>query len=326
MQRRTFHRSAIALLSACIASVPGFVSAADWAPTRPVRIIVGPAGGILDVLARQLAEKLTGPLGQPVIVENKGAGGGIVAMETAASSPPDGHTVAITSFVEMTVNPWLYERLSYDPVRSFAPITMLSSNQILLVAHPSFPADSLSDLIRLAKAQPGKHFYGSSGVARPPHIWVERFKALAGIDIAHVPYKSGAPLTTALLTGEVPLGMEGAPALIPHVKAGKLKAIAVTGDRRLLALPSVPTFAEAGYPAIGLTWVAIVAPAGTPAAAIARLNQEFVRAMTHPEMKAAQEQAGRTVVASSPEFLANAIRKELPEWEAVVRAARIKPE
>ena len=302
------------------------VSAADWAPTRPVRIITGAPGSILDVFARQLAEKLSASLGQPVIVDNKGGGGGVVAMETAAASPADGHTVVITSFVEMTVNPWLYERLSYDPVRSFTPISMLYSGQILLAAHPSFPADTLADLVKLAKAQPGKYFFGTSGVARPPHIWVERFKALAGIDIAHVPYKGAGPLTTALLTGEVPLGMEGVPAFMPHVKSGKLKAIAVTGDRRLQALPNVPTFAENGFPAIGLTWVAVVAPAGTPTAAISRLNQEFVRALTLPDMKAAQEQAGRVVVASTPEFLATAIRTELPAWESVVRSARIKPE
>jgi tripartite-type tricarboxylate transporter receptor subunit TctC len=326
MQRRVFNQAALAALTAGLAHVHRSASAADWAPTRPVRIIAGAPGSILDIFARQIAEKLAAALGQPVIVENKGGGGGVVAMETAASSPPDGHTVVITTFVEMTVNPWLYERLSYDPVRSFAPISMLYSGQTLLAAHPSFPADSLVDLIRVAKAQPGKYFYGSSGVARPPHIWVERFKTLAGIDIRHVPYKGAAPLTAALLTGEIPLAMEGAPALIPHVKAGKLKAIAVSGDRRLQALPSVPTFAESGFPAMGLTWVAVVAPAATPATAIARLNQEFVRVMTLPEVKAANEQAGRVVVASTPEVLAAAIRTELPEWESVVRSARIKPE
>jgi tripartite-type tricarboxylate transporter receptor subunit TctC len=306
----------------------GFAQATGnaWSPSKPVRIVAGAAGGILDVAARQLADKLQPALGQAVIVDNKAGGGGVVTMETVKASAPDGHTVGMTTFVEMTINPWIYDRLPYDPIKDFAPVTVLYSGQIMLVAHPSFPGESLADLIRLAKAQPGKYFYASSGVARPPHVWVERFKSTAGIDLTHVPFKGAGPLTQAVLTGEVPLAMEGVPALLPHVKAGKLKALAVTGDRRLAALPDLPTFAEAGVPGIGMTWVGLVAPAGTPAAAIERLNREVVRVLQSPEIKAAYEQAGRIVIGNTPDAFTALIRKELPEWGAIVKATGIRPE
>ena len=324
MDRRQF---ALGALGVAMAGNSFAQANADaWSPSKPVRIVAGAAGGILDVVARQLADKLQPALGQAVIVENKAGGGGIVAMEAVKSSVPDGHTIGMTTFVEMTINPWIYDRLPYDPIKDFAPVTVLYSGQIMLAAHPSFPGESLADLIRLAKAQPGKYFYASSGVARPPHVWVERFKATSGIDLTHVPFKGAGPLTQAVLSGEVPLAMEGVPALLPHVKAGKLKALAVTGDRRLVALPDLPTFAEAGVPGIGLTWVGLVAPAGTPAAAIERLNRELVRALQSPEIKAAYEEAGRIVIGNTPEAFTALIRKELPEWGVIVKATGIRPE
>jgi len=324
MDRRQFALGALGVAMA--GSSFAQASANAWSPSKPVHIVAGAAGGILDVVARQLADKLQPALGQAVIVENKAGGGGIVAMEAVRASAPDGHTMGMTTFVEMTINPWIYDRLPYDPIKDFAPVTVLYSGQIMLAAHPSFPGESLADLIRLAKAQPGKYFYASSGVARPPHVWVERFKATSGIDLTHVPFKGAGPLTQAVLSGEVPLAMEGVPALLPHVKAGKLKALAVTGDRRLVALPDLPTFAEAGVPGIGLTWVGLVAPAGTPAAAIERLNRELVRALQSPEIKAAYEEAGRIVIGNTPEAFTALIRKELPEWGAIVKATGIRPE
>lgn len=314
----------------CLAALAApFVSVAsqgDWSPARPVRIVAGAAGGILDVAARQLAERLGPALGQAVIVENKPGAGGIVALETVKQSPPDGHTLGIATFVEFAINPWLYERLSYDPLKDFAPVSGLYSGQILLAAHPSFPGQSLADLIRLAKAEPGKWFYASSGVGRPPHIWIERFKHSTGIDIAHVPYKGAAPLTQAVLSGEVALAMEGAPALIPHVKAGKLKPLAVTGDRRLVELPDVPTFAQAGVPGIGLTWVALFAPAGTPQAAVERLHREVVQVLQSAEVRAAYEKAGRLALPASPDELAAMVRRDRAEWREIVKAIGLRPE
>jgi tripartite-type tricarboxylate transporter receptor subunit TctC len=326
-RRQASHAILVAMASPSMLN-PGTASAQakTWSPQKPVRIIPNAAGGILEVVARQIGERLGPALGQPVIVENKPGAGSIVAMEAVKTSPADGHTLGITSFFELTINPWLYDRLPYDPLKDFEPVVTVYSGQMLLVAHPSFPGTSLTDLIRIAKADPGKWFYASSGLARPPHIWIERFKATAGLDIRHVPFKGADPLTQAVLSGEVPLAMEGVPPLLPHVKAGKLKPLAVTGDRRLLALPDVPTFAEAGVPGIGLTWVGLVAAAGTPGAAVERLNAEVVRILRAPDFAAAYEQAGRVVVADTPEQFAQTIRKELPEWGAIVKATGLRPE
>jgi tripartite-type tricarboxylate transporter receptor subunit TctC len=313
-------------LPSLLHSKPASAQVQPWAPQRPVRIIANAAGGILDGVARQIGDRLGSALGQPVLVENKPGAGSIVAMEAVKTSPPDGHTLGITSFVELTINPWLYDRLPYDPVKDFEPVVTIYSGQILLAAHPSFPGNSLADLIRMARADPGRWFYGSSGVARPPHIWVERFKAALGLDIRHVPFKGAGPLMQAVLSGEIPLAMEGVPPLLPHLKAGKLKALAVTGDRRVLSLPDVPTFAEAGVPGIGLTWVGLVAPAGTPRAAVERLNAEVVHILRAPDLAAAYEQAGRVVVADTPNQFARTIRKELPEWGAIVKSAGLRPE
>ncbi len=233
--------------------------------------------------------------------------------------------MAITSFVELTVNPWLYERLPYDPVRDFAPVTVLYTGPQLLVAHPNFAPRTLMDLVQEAKKNPGRLMYGSSGVARPPHIFMEKFKLSAGIDLPHVPYRGGPPLLQALIAGEVPLAMEGTSATVPLVQAGKLRAIAVTGDKRLAALPEVPTFAEAGIAGIGLAWVGIVAPAGTPAAAVARLQREIAVALQSPEIRAAYDLAGRTAIGNSPEDFAEWIRRDRAEWREVVRRSGIKP-
>jgi tripartite-type tricarboxylate transporter receptor subunit TctC len=300
---------------------------AAWSPSRPVRIISpGPPGAILDLAVRQLAEKIAGPLGQPVIVENKPSAGGILAMQTLARSPADGHTLAIASFVELAVNPILYHDAGYDPVRDFAPVTLLYAGTQMLVAHPALQVNNLSGLIQTARKQPGAIFYGSSGIARPPHIYMEHFKAESGIDLKHVPYKGTPPLLQAIIGGEIQLAMEGVPPLLPHVKAGKLKPLAVTGEKRLTLLPEVPTFTELGVPGMTAAWVGIVAPAGTPAAAIERLNREIARALASADLKAAYEAAGRQIITGPPQAMADTIRTSIPQWHAVVKAAGIKPE
>jgi tripartite-type tricarboxylate transporter receptor subunit TctC len=324
MDRRTALVHAAALAGGLF--VPAARAQARWQPARPMRILAGAAGAILDVAARQVAERIGGPLGQPVLVENRPGAGGVVTMEALARSAPDGHTLGIASFVEIVINPWLYERLPYDPVRDLAPVTMLYTGPQMLVAHPGAPVGSVADVVRIARAEPGKLVYGTSGIARPPHIFGEKFKAAAGIQLPHVPYRGGPPLMQALVAGEVPLGIEGTSATLPLVRAGKLKAIAVTGERRLAALPDVPTFTEAGIPGIGLAWVGLFAPAGTPVAAIQRLRDEVSVALQSPELKAAYDEAGRTPDGGTPQELASRIQRELPEWQGVVRAAQLKPE
>ena len=292
-------------------------------PSKPVRIIGSPPGSILDVVARQLADKLAPALGQPVIVESRPSP--ITMMDAAAKSAPDGHTMVVASFTMLTVIPHMYERPPYDALRDFAPVILLYKAPLLLIAHPSLPANSVPELIRLAKTQPGKLTYSSSGNGQPPHVYTELFKFNSGIDLLHVPYKGGPPSVAAVLAGEVNLNMESASGVIPHVKSGRIKALAVTGDKRIASLPDVPTFGEGGVPGIGESWVGIVAPAGTPREVILRLNREIAKTLESQDIRAYYDTAGRTIVASSPDAFAAIIREEIPKWREVVKKAGITP-
>jgi tripartite-type tricarboxylate transporter receptor subunit TctC len=292
-------------------------------PSKPVRIIGGAPGSILDVVARQLADKLAPALGQPVIVESKPSG--IMMMDAAAKSAPDGHSMVVASFSMLAVIPHMYERPPYDPLKDFAPVILAYKAPLLLTAPPSLPASSLRELIQLAKAQPGKLTYSSSGNGQPPHVYTELFKFNAGIDLMHVPYKGAPAATAALLAGDVNLNMETVSGVLAHVKSGRIKALAVTGDKRIASLPDVPTFGEAGVAGIGESWVGIVAPAGTPRDVIVRLNREIAKALESKDIKAYYDSAGRTIVASSPEAFAAIIREEIPKWREVVKKAGITP-
>jgi tripartite-type tricarboxylate transporter receptor subunit TctC len=298
-------------------------SIAQTFPSKPVRIIGGAPGSILDIAARQLADKLSPALGQPVIVENKPSG--VMMMEAAAKSAPDGCTMVVTSFAMLAVIPHMFERPPYDPLKDFAPVILLYKAPLLLAAHPSVPANSLPELIRLAKAQPGRLTYSSSGNGQPPHVYTELFKFNVGIDLLHVPYKGAAAATAALLAGDVNVNMESVSGVLVHAKSGRIRALAVSGEKRIAALPEVPTFTEGGVPGIGESWVGIVAPAGTPREVILRLNHEIAKALESPDIKAYYDTAGRTIVASSPDAFAAIIREEIPKWREVVKRAGITP-
>ena len=295
-------------------------------PWKVVQIIVpSPAGSPPDVRARELADKVAPFLGQPVIVLNKPGAGGAIGMQAGATSAPDGHTIIFCTDSPLTINSSIYEQLPYDPVKDFAPIMLVHRIPLLLVGGPSLHANSVSELVQLAKKQPGRLFYGSAGSGTPPHILADLFKFTAGIDVVHVPYKGGPAATQALLGGEVSFTFDAPSQVLPHVKAGKLKPLAVTGDKRLAALPDVPTFAETGIPGMTVSWSALLAPAGTPREIVLRLNKEFARALNSASSKAFYDTIGVTVIASSPEELAKRIAEETPKWREVVKRAGITP-
>ena len=292
-------------------------------PSKPLKIITTTPGGIIDIVARQLADKLAPALGKPVIVENKA--NAVIAMQAVAKSLADGHSVAVASFAMLTVVPHMYEQSPYDPLKDFAPVILLYTAPLLFTAHPSLPVNSVPELIRLAKEQPGKLTYSSSGNGQPPHVYMELFKYRAGIDLLHVPYKGTAAALTGLIAGDVNLNMESASAVITHVKSGRIKALAVTGDKRMSSLPEVPTFAEAGVQGISESWVGIVAPAGTPRDIVLRLNQAFANALESQDIKTNYEAAGRSIVANSPEAFSAVIRDDVSKWGQVVSRIGMTP-
>lgn len=314
----------VPLVVALIASLAAPLVAQEF-PTKPIRILAGVPGSILDVAARQLSDKVSPALAQPVVVEAKPGAGGVVALEIVARSNPDGYTLVITNFAQLAVTPHMLDRLPYDPAKDFAPVIRLYTTPLLLVAHATFASTSLTDLIGRAKAQPGRILYGSSGNGQPPHVFMELFKHVAKIELGHVPYRGSPAATTAVLSGEVGLILESTSGVISHVEAGTLRALAVTGDKRLATLPSVPTFSEGGVPGIGLSWVGIVAPATTPREVVLRLNRAFARALQAPDIREYYEKAGRTIVADSPDEFAAVIQDEIPKWRNLVREAGLKP-
>ncbi len=295
-------------------------------PWKVVQIIVpSPAGSPPDARARELAEKVSPFLGQPVIVLNKPGAGGAIGMQATATSAADGHTIVFCTDAPLTINPSVYDKIPYDPVKDFTPIMRVHQLPLLLVANTTLPAKSVSELIQLAKNQPGKLLYGSAGNGTPPHILADLFKFTAGIDLVHVPYKGGPAATLALLAGDVGFTFDAVSQVLPHIKTGKLKPLAVTGGKRLSVLPDVPTFTEAGIVGMNASWSALLAPIGTPLESVMRLHREFARALSSPSLKAYYETIGISVVAGSPEELARRIAEETPKWREVVKRAGITP-
>lgn len=289
-------------------------------PNQPIRLIVPfAAGGPSDVLARAFSQKLGEDLGQPVIIDNKPGAGTNLAAEFVARSKPDGYTVFLMMVGTQAINETLYKKLSYNTVKDFAPITLVASSSLMLVANPSVPVKNASELIAYAKANPGKVNFGSSGTGTPLHLGGELFNVQAGTDITHVPYKGAAPALTDVLGGQIQTAMIGTPAALPYVKSGKLTPIGVTSLKRSPNAPEVPAIAET-LPNFEVELVyALVAPAGTPNAIIKRLNTQMGTILNNPEVKTQLASRGFDVQTSTPEQLGAYIKAEVTKWAPIVK-------
>ncbi|HEX2331745.1 MAG TPA: tripartite tricarboxylate transporter substrate binding protein [Burkholderiales bacterium] len=302
--------------------------AQSW-PSKPIHIVAPyAAGGAVDLVSRALAAVMTESLKVQVVVENRTGGQGMIGAQYVARSAPDGYTLLMYADAH-AIAPAVFLKLNFDPLNDFAPITNTILGTHLIVGHPSVQANNLKELIELAKREPGKLTFGSPGTATPQHLAGELFKQQAGgLDIQHVPYRGGGQLITDLVGGQIPLGLIGLPPTIGHIKAGKLKAFAVTARKRSPSLPDVPTVEEAGLPGYEtVQWFGPAAPAGTPRPVIDRLFDEFVKALRNPAVVERLTAAGLEVAPSvSPEAFAEFIRSEAARWPAIVKAAGVKPE
>jgi tripartite-type tricarboxylate transporter receptor subunit TctC len=295
-------------------------------PNRTVRILVGfPPGQATDVVARAIAQRLTETMGQQFIVDNRPGAAGIIGSEQAAKATADGYTLLMSSSGPLAVNPGLYSKLPYDPVKDFAPITVATTVPLFIVANPGFAPTTVRELVAAAKAAPGKISYASGGNGVTNHLAMELFKSTAEIDMVHVPYKGGPPALTDLIAGQVAVMFETGPGALPHVRSGKLKGIAVGGLRRSSAAAELPTVAESGFPGFeAVAWIAMVAPAGVPPQIIARLNAEIVKMLNLPETRERFIALGAEPVGNKPEEFAAYLKSEIAKWGKVIRESGAK--
>lgn len=304
------------------------VAAQQGYPVKPVRIIVPVgAGGATDIIARALGQRLASMWNQQVVVENRAGGGSNIGFEVAAKAPADGYTLLLAQ-PAFTVNVSLYKKLAYDPIRDFSAVTSVGTGANVLVVHPSLPAHSLKDLIALAKARPGQLTYASSGNGTTPHLSGELLKAMAGIEIQHIPYKGAAQSATDLLGGHVDMAFVSLASVVPQINAKKLRALAVTSERRSVVMPDLPTFAEAGLPGYEVSgWFGVLAPAGTPREIIDRLYADITGVLGHPEFVQTLSASGIEPAGSrSPEAFTAFLRAEIGKWAKVVKASGAKVE
>jgi len=307
-------------------AVPG--QAQERWPAKPVRLIVPyAAGGFADIRSRKIGLDLATALGQPVVIENRTGAGGVVGTDVVAKAPPDGYTIGMANLASLAVNVSLMKRLPYDPQKDLAPVVLVEKSPLILSVALAVPATSLPELIALAKAKPGQLAFASSGVGGAHHLSGEMLRQRSGIEIVHIPYKGGAPAATDLIAGHVPMMFEMGYAAIPSIKAGKVRALAVTSAQRLALLPDVPTMAEAGLPGFeSYNWQGVVAPAGTPREIVERLNREINAILAKPDQREAIAATGSQVGGGTPEEFREFIRVETAKWARVVKDANIQPE
>jgi tripartite-type tricarboxylate transporter receptor subunit TctC len=322
------HRLRIVLVLFLSSALPHLACAQSW-PSKPVRIVVAyPPGGGIDVMARQVAERMTAAWGQPVVVENKPGANTILATDAVAKSPADGYTVLFTTDATFSINPHLYAKLPYDAQRDFIPVTMLVLLQQLLVAHPSAPYNTLDELIRAAKAKPGSINYASYGSGSQPHLSGEMLKYKAGIDLVHVPYKGISLAVPAVMAGEVQLTFAGIATSMPQLKAGRIKALAIGGPKRSPLLPQVPTFAELGFPEVEThAWFGFFLPAGSPKEAVDRIYRDTKKILDEPDFRQKQlVDKGYDVVGSTPAEFAAYIKTDSESRARAVKISGAKAE
>jgi tripartite-type tricarboxylate transporter receptor subunit TctC len=314
-----------------LALVVGLVAAgsavAQSYPTRPIKLIVPfPAGGPPDVIARIVADAMSTRLGQTVVVDNRPGAGATIGTRSVATAEPDGHTLLFASTTSLSIGPALFKNLDYDPVKSFAPVAGISVGPMVVVVHPSVPAKTVPELVAHAKANPGKLNYGA-GVASPPHIAWGLFTAVTGTDILYVPYRGMAPAMNDLVSGQIQMMIDGTGPLLPHIQAGTIRALAVTGKTRSPDFPHLPTMIESGYPEYVLTfWTGIVAPAGTPQAIVAKLNSVINDALGSAALKDGLARFNVEANIASPQEFSAMLAQEAEKWGAIVKAAGIKVE
>jgi tripartite-type tricarboxylate transporter receptor subunit TctC len=297
-------------------------------PAKPIRFIIAQApGGQNDVQARIIGQKLAEALGQPMVYDNRAGAGGQIGFELLAQTPPDGYTIAMGSISTLAVIPMMPRKPRYDPVRDFAPVTLVSTSPYVVTTHPSVPAHTIKQLVALAKTRPGALNFATSGVGTGIHLVTELFMMTAGIKMVHVPYKGGAPAATDLIAGHAAVMFNNVITAVPHVRAGKLRALAVTTVVRSPALPETPTVAESGYPGFeSNSWQGIVTRAGTPEPIVARLNSEAVKVLQLPEVRNPIVSQGNDIAASSPEAFLAYMRSEMDKWGKVIKAAGVSGE
>jgi tripartite-type tricarboxylate transporter receptor subunit TctC len=310
----------LAALALSFATLGAF---AQGYPSAPVKLVVPyPPGGTADLLGRLVSIKLGDALGQQVVVENRGGAGGNIGTEAVAKATPDGHTLLLGNAPVLAINPNLYRKVAFDPLRDFAPIGLVATVPLMLVAHPSFQPTTLAELIAAAKAQPGHIHYASGSSGSTTHLATELLKSMAGIDVVHVPFKGSGPALAALAGGQVPFMIELIPTALPFVRGGRLRGIAVTSTTRSPLAPDLPTFAESGLPGYEVSsWFGIVAPAKTPPAVVSRLSAELLRVVKSADMRERISGLGAEPVGNTPEEFSAHIRAELLKWASVVKAA-----
>lgn len=315
-------------VGAVILAIAAGSAAAQQFPNRSLRLVVPFApGGSADFVARLVGQKLAESLGQQVVVDNRGGASGMIGNDLVAKSAPDGYTLTVGTLGPFAVNQSLFSRMPYDPVKDFAPITLTGAASHILVVHPSVPVRTVKDLIALAKARPGQLTFASSGIGNATHLTGELFKVTAKVDMVHVPYKGGGPAMSDLVGGQVSFSFASMPSALPHVRSGRLRAIAVGAGKRSPAIPELQTVAESGLPGFeSQDWQGILTAAKTPPEIVARLNAELQRALEHQDIKDKLLVAGFEVRTSTPEWFGNFIKLEAAKWAKVVNEAGIKAE